>query len=116
MKRRLDAGRRVDFTRRAELADRSATQIVSRMGSRLAETCFGAKDAQAERRLNAIVDSVVAKFFTSSPKPTAKTSPPKAAPSKETETPVSINPRSTFKRMSVSFGIEENARRLDRIA
>ena len=107
VKLKVDAAQRADAARRAELADRSATQLISRMGSSLAETCFGARDAQAEKRLNAIVDAVVSK---------ALASPPKAAPSKETETPVSTNPRSTFKRMSVSFGIEENTRRLARVA
>jgi len=105
--RKLEAARKADAGHRSEQADRSATQLVSRIGSRLAETCFGAKDTQAEKRFDAIVDAVVSK---------ALASPVKAAPSMTPDPPVSSNPRSTFKRMSVSFGIEQNSRRLASIA
>ncbi len=82
VKRKLEAARRADVTRKAEVADRNAASLVNRMGSHLAKTCFGAVDP-VTKRLEAIADRAARKALSrlaASPKAAS----PKAPDSKPT--------------------------------
>jgi len=84
--------------------------IVQRLGSAVALKTFGIRTNPQARRFEAAIGRGVTEALFK------VASPVKPPTSIDPELPVSSNPNSTFKRMSVSFGLEQNARRLAAIA